>query len=193
MKTQNAIFPFIPAMIIMISGPLSGCGRSENTSAPTTPTANPGGMAWLAGEKLTSDSNCVACHAASATVVRRLGNAPAPVILGDRGVGSRLSAQAIETRLQAHGEDHGQRMPDLLHGMAEPEKREATVDLVHFLVSQGGPIPIDATSSSEGLVRRGMNLYSEVGCVACHGVEPDLADLAASWTHASLSACSPPR
>ncbi|MCH2161293.1 MAG: c-type cytochrome [Phycisphaerales bacterium] len=168
---------------------MSGCDRSETSPTSGTAVSNAAAeQSWLLGEVLVSDSNCVACHSASATIVRRLGNAPAPVILGDRGVGSRLSADAIEARLQAHGEDLGQRMPDLLHGMAAPERKEASTDLVHFLVSQGGPLSIDATDSSEAMIRRGEELYREVGCIACHGPQPDLAGLASAWTHASLAA-----
>ena len=73
-------------------------------------------MSWAEGEILVSNANCTACHQASRIAIRRLAPAPAPILLGERGVGSRLSPSAIRQRLGAHGAQLGQRMPDLIHG-----------------------------------------------------------------------------
>ena len=189
---QTCAFPIpiscsLMAMTLFFSA--SGCEQKDATQ-PAGVSLTSGSLdqkTALAGEKLVSDANCVACHMASPIVVRRLGNAPAPVILGEEGVGRRLSPTAIEERLKAHGEDMGQRMPDLLHGFPTEERTAITNDLVHFLVSQGGPIDSEASETNEVMMVRGEKLYREVGCVACHGPEPDFQTLGRSWTKASLA------
>ena len=138
------------------------------------------------GEVLIANSSCTACHSATAATVRRLGTAPAPVLLGPTGVGSRLSLPAIATRLSAHGDDHGLRMPDLFG--AVPDRDAAQHAVAQFLASQGGPLPAATALASDALADAGKRLWASVGCTACHETEASLGDLASAWTRSSLSA-----
>lgn len=169
---------------------LTGCG--EPTTGPATTSAS---ASWrsVAGEVLAADSSCTACHTADPDTVRRLGVSQAPQILGETGIGSRLSPDAIRQRIGAHGGELGLRMPDLLHGLEAAEKRAAVEELVNFLVSQGGPIdPLAAAMEvSSAQISQGSTIWRSVGCTACHGVDPatavGLEDLTTSWTHGSLT------
>ncbi len=169
---------------------LAGCGEPASGPTATSTTAT-----WrsVAGEALAADSSCTACHTAGPDTIRRLGVSRSPQLLGDTGIGSRLSADGIRRRLGAHGGELGLRMPDLLHGLEPGEKAAAVEDLVNFLVSQGGPIdPIaGAMEASSTQISQGSALWESVGCTACHGVDPanaiGLEDLTTSWTHGSLT------
>ncbi len=172
---------------------LGGCHGSENGDG--TPAGRSEVASWnsVKAENLAASASCTACHQAAEEVVERLGATPAPVILGDDGVGSRLSADAIRDRIGAHGGELGMRMPDLLHGLPTDDRAVATEELVHFLVSQGGPV-----SRSESMIEvstadiaEGRSLWTEIGCVACHGSDASdglaMDGLADAWTHGSLS------
>ena len=163
---------------------LAGCdnrGSTQSGSTPASSTAH-----WIDGETLISNSNCVACHQASQVAIRRLASAPAPVLLGDQGVGGRLSPPAIRQRIAAHGEDHGLRMPDLLHG--NPQLEEILDDLQAYLSVQGGPLEPRPTETNDAIFIQGETLYREVGCAACHSPTPDFKQLASDWTVQSLAA-----
>jgi mono/diheme cytochrome c family protein len=169
---------------------LAGCG--EPTTGPT-PSSTAASWRSVAGEILAADSSCTACHTAGPNTVRRLGVSRAPQILGETGIGSRLSPNAIRQRIGAHGGELGLRMPDLLHGLEAAEKKAAVEDLVNFLISQGGPIdPLNAAMEVSSVqISQGSTIWQSVGCTACHGVDPataiGLEDLTTSWTHGSLA------
>ena len=179
---------------------LTGCddatdpvSATSTGSSDTRPVAN---LAWHSakGEDLLATSNCTACHAAGEAATTRLAVAPAPEVLGDAGVGSRLSPAAIRERLGAHGGELGLRMPDLLHGLPDEERTRATDELVHFLASQGGPLgPEDAMAEiPTAAVAAGETLWTSIGCTTCHGTDPAAAlgmeNLAAAWTRPALTA-----
>lgn len=194
MKTSRPTrLPFRSAEVILAAATLAtlGCGDRD----PSSGSSAVSNRAWrsVEAETLVADASCTACHAADESTIERLGVAPAPAILGEDGVGGRLSPAAIRARVRAHGGELGMRMPDLLHGLPEAEQASAVEELVHFLASQGGPLgPTDAMMEvSTARVAEGERLWSEVGCVACHGADPAEAiamdDLAAAWTHESLA------
>ncbi len=176
---------------------LVGCGGNDSTDPASGVAAiSSGGGNWHSarGEDLLAASNCTACHAASEAAITRLGAAPGPRLLGDDGVGSRLSPTAIRARLTAHGGELGMRMPDLLHGLPDSEREVATEELVHFLASQGGPLgPEDALLElATADVARGESLWTSIGCTTCHGAEAEHAlgmeNLVASWSRPALQA-----
>ncbi len=89
-------------------------------------------------------------------------------------------------------------MPNVFVGMDADEKKAKVEALVHYLASTGSPAP--ARPDRKG-INVGQDLYSKVGCVACHGTrdakgEQDktfatsvpLGDLKAKYNLASLKA-----
>lgn len=179
---------FGAASILALLAAAGGCEDPDGASRAAS-------IEWrsLAAENLAADASCTACHEAGAEVRRRLGVSPAPRLLGADGIGGRLSPAAIRSRVRGHGGESGLRMPDLLHGLEDAERAVAVDELVHFLVEQGGPIPVDATRMeiSTSRIAQGASLWDSVGCTACHGVDAasglGFGDLAAGWTFDSLS------
>lgn len=182
--TMRIPIPSIAIFLALLGLFLASCGKNTPGNS-TAPTSSANGLAWAKGEALVSNSNCTACHQASQIAIRRLSSAPAPIVLGEQGVGSRLSPPAIRERLSAHGAELGQRMPDLLHGVQDRESK--IDDLVEYLASQGGPLRPTTTQTNEAMFSQGKALYREVGCTACHGAQPDFTQLASDWTAASLA------
>ena len=183
-STMRSRIYAITILITSLGCCFAGCDSNDNESPTKSPTSAHS-MSWAEGEILVSNANCTACHQASRIAIRRLAPAPAPILLGERGVGSRLSPSAIRQRLGAHGAQLGQRMPDLLHGMSDRES--VASDLLEFLASQGGPLQPAPTETSEAKFAQGEVLYREIGCTACHGANPELEQLASDWTAASLA------
>src|SRR5206468_1047442 len=70
-----------------------------------------------------------------------------------------------------HAVKPGTTMPDLFHASASLPHQAAVDFLVHFLVSQGGPIADPVGSGTQPLIDSGRNLYHSVGCTACHASE----------------------
>lgn len=179
MPTQLSLASFFPLAFVLAAVSCTEDSTSTRRASLDSAASRP-------GELLIADSSCTACHEASAATVRRLGTAPAPKLLGPTGVGSRLSTEAIGARLRAHGDDHGLRMPDLFGALSD--KDAATKALVHFLASQGGPLPTAPTVTSRALADAGATAWATLGCTACHATEASLGDLANAWTLLSLSA-----
>src|SRR5205823_6319803 len=91
----------------------------------------------------------------------------------------------------------GTTMPELFHASA-PQARDGAVDfLVHFLVSQSGPMVDPVGAGADSLVDSGRKLYHDVGCTACHAPEKGadklkspsvpLGNLAEKTTQAALT------
>ncbi len=124
----------------------------------------------LRGSLLALHFNCVACHASENPRLQGdLDVNPAP-ILGH--VGQRVRPAWLRRWLAGPAAlKPGAAMPRLFgESAADAERIE---DLVHFLVSLGGPIDPGAAEPDEGLAPTGMLAYHQVGCFACHGpLEP---------------------
>jgi mono/diheme cytochrome c family protein len=119
------------------------------------------------GELLLAELNCVSCHAAAPNA--RLAARGAPDLAD---VGARVTPQYLrEFLLNPHAIKPGTTMPDLFHASAEEAKRSAVEYLVHFLVSQGGPMTDAVGAGTDAVVENGRNLYHSVGCAACHAPE----------------------
>src|SRR5436190_20499592 len=122
-----------------------------------------------AGELLLAELNCTACHAPANADSPRVAPKGAPDL---SAIGSRVTPQWLRAYLaDPHGLKAGATMPDLFHA-SEPQARDGAVDfLVHFLLSQGGPIPPSTVEGNALLVDQGRELYHTVGCVACHAAQ----------------------
>ena len=172
---------------------LFGCNGSSEDAGRDAGAGTSISWTSIEAENLAAAASCAACHSAAEEVRDRIGMAPSPVILGEQGIGARLSPEAIRSRLRAHGGAIGLRMPDLLHGLSDEDRALATEELVHFLASQGGPLERSDSmiEVSTADISRGETLWREIGCVACHGVDPaiapDMQGIAAAWTHESLT------
>ena len=111
------------------------------------------------GSLLLTELNCVACHQqAEANAVRK----QAPVL--DQ-VASRVRLDHLRRYLaDPHAVKPGSTMPNLL---ADDPDRDAKVEaLVHFLAQTG---TVKQQRPDARAAAMGKELYSRVGCVACHG------------------------
>jgi cytochrome c551/c552 len=127
------------------------------------------------GEVLLGGLNCVACHNTSPALRPRLGPKQAP-LLGN--VAARARPSYIEQFLAApHREKAGTPMPDLLHGLPEPESASTAEALTHFLVSLTTPAAPEAPSTNRTQLEPGRILYHRTGCVACHPPQEPSATL----------------
>ena len=151
MKRNTPIAGFV---LLLVMSP--GVGHSAET-----PDGVVVGLASDNGPLLLGELSCTACHAADQVSAKE---APR---LGD--VGARVTPDYLRAFLTAPQKVKPTTpMPDLLHALPA-EQRDATVDLlVHFLVSQGGPLERRAAPADAKLLERGKTLYHTVGCVACH-------------------------
>ncbi len=117
------------------------------------------------GRLLLGELNCVACHDAG-KAAERLFPRQAP-LLG--AVGARVAPEYLRSFLAAPQEvKPATPMPDLLHDLPAAEREETIDALVHFLVSQGGPLVGRPAAPAAKQSERGKLLYHSVGCVACH-------------------------
>ena len=122
------------------------------------------------GELLLGELNCIACHTAG--LQSRINPKGAPDLTE---AGLRITPQYLRHYLSnPHQIKPGTTMPDLFHASATAAKTGAVDFLVHFLVSQGGPIADPVGAGTKELVEQGRKLYESVGCVACHS--PEKAD-----------------
>jgi mono/diheme cytochrome c family protein len=120
-----------------------------------------------AGELLLAELNCTACHAPDGDVNRsRVAPKGAPEL---SNLGARVTPQWLRAYLtDPHSKKPGATMPDIFHA-SEQQSRYGAVDfLVHFLLSQGGPIAPSTVEGNTLLVDQGRELFHTVGCVACH-------------------------
>jgi len=147
------------ALVLMI-GVSGSVGRGADT-----PPGLVVGLESQDGHLLLGELGCVACHDPG-PAPERLFAKQAP-LLGN--VGARVTPDYLRAFLVTPQQvKPSTPMPDLLHNMPA-EQRQATVDdLVHFLVSLGGPLERRPAAADPKLLERGKALYHSVGCVACH-------------------------
>ena len=144
--------------------------RAAETAAPTAPVV-PGYHRLKAAEKTAGDAaggelllaelNCTACHATSggkdagakdagakdaAAGWPRVAPKGAPDL---SAVGSRVTPKWLRAYLtNPHAVKPGATMPDIFHA-SEAQARDGAVDfLVHFLMSQGGPMAPPAVEAN---------------------------------------------
>ncbi len=114
------------------------------------------------GRLLLGELNCTSCHdpgdAKELLIPRQ-----APILTK---VGRRVTPQYLRAYLKEPQKVKPNTvMPHLLH---ETKDKDGIEDLVHYLVSQGGPIEQTGSGSSLFQIERGKTLFHQVGCVACH-------------------------
>lgn len=143
------------------------CLASTAVTPPVTIAVDDGVVAgWdrLDGRVLLGELNCTACHASGSLAGLLPKQAP---ILAE--VGGRVTPQFLRAFLaDPLATKPGTTMPDLLHGLAPGERKQAVEALTHYLASLGGPIDQRTSGASRLQLQKGQELYHTVGCVACH-------------------------
>ena len=147
----------------------------------------------LAGRLLVSELGCTACHRADTSWTQSMPPTRSAPLL--EGTGSRLRPDWIRDYLTLPMA-HGRTMPDVLHSHDDGQRIETVEALIHFLMSDHGKTP---SVMPHGDAQFGRTLYQQIGCVACHQVDPagateersdtflPLPDVAAKYTLDSLS------
>lgn len=112
------------------------------------------------GHVLTEELACAACH-------EGIGNGAKKLAPDLSEVGSRISGDYLKRYLaDPHKVHPGTTMPDVLVGLPEEEKKKVSESISHYLMS----LTADETPGKTvaGDLKRGQEVYHEVGCVACH-------------------------
>lgn len=177
MRRDDARFLLAALATTLLPALLTGC--SEPAPDPTWES--------LVGETALAKANCLACHAASEAARERLKPVVAPLL---SNAGGRLTPEYMRKFIADPLTTHrSTRMPDVLHGLKDEEKKEATEDLVQFLVASkeseaSGPAPVDVLPAE---IARGESLYRSIGCSVCHGKGERGRYAQMTW-HAALAA-----
>src|SRR5687767_7205996 len=107
--------------------------------------------AVVQGELLMGELNCLACHKAEGQ--KRVLTKGAPDL---SGIGARATPQWLRGYLSdPHKAKPGATMPDVFHASEAEAKAGAVEFLVHFLVSQGGPVKPATGEGNTILVEQG--------------------------------------
>ena len=146
------------------------------------------------GRLLLGELNCTSCHALPGVLHEWVSVKKAPLLTN---VGDRVRPQWIRDMLM--NPQHvkpGTTRPDLFAGLSESDKRSRVEALTHFLASTATEALTDAYVDAGG-IRRGEQLFHEVGCAACHNSQKKnakpisfampLGVPQAKYTHASLA------
>lgn len=119
------------------------------------------------GKLLLAELNCTSCHTAQSDFVKALKPKQAPILTN---VAKRIYADwMVDFIANPHAVKPGTTMPDILHGMTAEERRDAALSLTTFLIREATP---EVGGSSDNLPN-GLQLFQEVGCVACHQSQDD--------------------
>ncbi len=119
-----------------------------------------------AGRLLLGELNCAACHKLDDRLREFVALKQAPRLTN---VADRVRPEWLRTFLtDPQQAKPGTTMPDALAGLPPHEKQRRVEALAHFLASAGSGGLFD-TYVDAGAVRRGEQLFHEVGCAACHG------------------------
>ncbi|MFG0265531.1 MAG: cytochrome oxidase [Rhodopirellula sp. JB055] len=130
-----------------------------------------------ASRLLATELSCTACHRTDRTdLVPKRG----PKL---SAAGSRLDMKWVKEFLRSpHQTKPGTTMPNVLADLDESAREESVDALVAFIGSlqepfpnlkAGGANPLEDEFWNKGDASRGMELYHQVGCVACHDSDPE--------------------
>jgi mono/diheme cytochrome c family protein len=155
--------------------------------------AGAAGIPAEGGRLLLGELNCVACHQPEAAVATAILPKQSPVL---DEVGQRIHPDfLLDFLANPHSVKPGTTMPDLLAGLSPDARDKAVLALVNYLVQANRPAEL---SSEPAAIKRGKQLFHQVGCVACHAPEAEpknmpqgsipLSDLKAKYSLPSLSA-----
>ncbi|MFO0922450.1 MAG: family 16 glycoside hydrolase [Pirellulales bacterium] len=137
----------------------------EHASHPSSVADSDGHHDAMGGRLLVAHLGCVRCHASPNTpwagMTKRAPN------LDQLGSRIRFDYLVEWIRDPLHAKP-GTTMPDMLHGLSQPEKDHRALAIASYLA--GDSIPIDRPGDGKAL-ERGKKLYREIGCAACH--DPD--------------------
>lgn len=166
---------------------LWACNDTSDPAGNVVVTTNTKSSSPLQGDLLLARSNCLACHRADETIASRTGALPAPSL---QRVGARATLAWIESYLLSspHTGETGLRMPDLLHGLALPARKQLAHELASYLSTLRGSTPavlLNTTRPSQLLA--GEALWRTIGCTACHALAPDESWLANKWSAGELA------
>lgn len=115
------------------------------------------------GQLLLGELNCVACHAAEGLAATTVAAKKAPIL---DHVGKRVRPEFLrEFLLNPQAAKPGTTMPHVLAGGSDAERAAQAESLVHFLSLTGALVEGSATAPA---VKRGEQLFHQIGCVACH-------------------------
>lgn len=117
----------------------------------------------LGGELLIGTFACTACHDGAEGVlpIKR-----GPVLTN---VGGRIRADALVQMIaDPHKTKPGTTMPDPWMGLNAEQRRTAAESIASYLLLYGETTDLVDRPAKPSAVRRGMELYHSVGCVACH-------------------------
>ena len=115
------------------------------------------------GNLLLGELNCTACHQVDGQRKQQILTKQAPRL---NDVGKRIDANyLLKFIADPHAIKPGTTMPNLFADLSSEEQRKVIEPITHFLASTGNIAhsPIDRAS-----VKKGMKLFHETGCVACH-------------------------
>jgi mono/diheme cytochrome c family protein len=122
-----------------------------------------GGDLARGGQLLFGELNCVACHAAEGPAATTVAAKKAPLL---DNVGKRVRPEFLrEFLLDPQAAKPGTTMPHVLASGSDAERSAQAESLVHFLSLTGALVEGAATPQS---VKRGEQLFHQVGCLACH-------------------------
>lgn len=117
----------------------------------------------LSGRILISELGCTQCHAPG-KFDQVFEQKSAPLL---EQVGGRLRSGYVASMLSdLHASKVGTTMPDLLHGLDQPQKAQVSKRLAAYLESTGKSRK--HTRSDAQAVERGKQLYQRIGCSVCH-------------------------
>lgn len=144
------------------------------------------------GRLLLGELNCTACHQAEGAQAAGILPKQSPVL---DDVGKRVQPEFLLSFLaNPHAVKPGTTMPDLMSGLPAAERDKAILALVNFLVRTDTPGEL---SSEPAAVKRGKQLFHQIGCIACHAPDAEtkamprgsipLSDLKAKYTIPSLA------
>ncbi|TWT61358.1 family 16 glycoside hydrolase [Rubinisphaera italica] len=115
------------------------------------------------GNLLMGELNCIACHQADAQRKQQILTKQAPHLTD---VGKRIDPNYLLKFISdPHAVKPGTTMPNLFASLSNEDRKAAVESIANFLASTGtiGHSPIDRAA-----MKRGRNLFHEVGCIACH-------------------------
>lgn len=145
-----------------------------------------------AGQLLIAELNCTSCHQSPQSHSVLLSNTKAAPVLTD--VAERVQPEwLMEFVAHPHDVKPGTTMPDVLNGMNDDQRKQTAAALASFLIADRQIV----AGGQPGDPNHGRNLFSQIGCTACHQARDSdirlnsatsvpLPDLAAKYSFASL-------
>ncbi|MFM7846358.1 MAG: c-type cytochrome [Planctomycetota bacterium] len=121
-----------------------------------------------AGELLLGELGCVTCHSVSEKMAAHLPRKQAPIL---SQVGSRVRVEWLRKFIaDPAATKPGTTMPNPWAGVDAERKKASVEALTHYLALTG---QLAETSAAPAAVKRGEELFHQIGCTACHDSRKD--------------------